>query len=235
MTVLGGSTAHGAVTLLGDIRVKGGGTLTGRIDNKGDLHFDSGRPQRVLIGGTAQLGGKGIGTDILRGIEHVAGGRAADSLTGNGTANRLEGNGGGDRLKGLGGADTLLGGSGNDRLTGGTGKDVLTGDAGADVFVLDAALKTGNVDQITDFDTVADSIALAGSAFGALGGRLSGDAFKIIGISGARVDADDRLIYDSGSGELLLDANGSGAGVRKLIALIGAGLDLTAGHFDLLS
>lgn len=182
-----------------------------------------------------QASGKGIGTDILRGIEHVAGGSAADSLTGNGTANRLEGNGGGDRLEGLGGADTLLGGSGNDRLTGGTGKDVLTGDAGADVFVFDAALKKGNVDRITDFDTAADSIALAGSAFGALGGSLSGDAFKIIGISGARVDADDRLIYDSGSGELFLDANGSGAGARKLIALIGAGLDLTAGHFDLLT
>jgi|GEM_PF-2087273 len=245
----GDSSANVMAGSKGDDRLMGlGGSDTFRSSAGNDI-FDGGAGAdlvtygRVKAGVTVTLGagtadgqasGKGIGTDILRGIEHVTGGSGTDRITGNAAANRLEGGGRGDHLSGLAGADTLTGGAGNDRLTGGTGKDVLTGGSGADVFVFDTALKPGNVDRITDFDTGADSIALAGSAFRSLHGQLQENAFKIIGVPGAKVDADDRLIYNSGTGGLFFDTNGSGAGGRKLIAMIGAGLDLTAGHFDLL-
>ena len=66
-----------------------------------------------------------------------------------------------------------------------------------------------------------------GSALGA----LNANAF----VTGtAAQDADDRIIYDSATGKLFFDADGSGAGAAVLFATLDAGLALTASDFTVI-
>lgn len=77
-------------------------------------------------------------------------GKANINGTGNALANLLAGNSGNNKLNGGLGADTLHGGK---------GKDVLTGGADIDMFVF----VTGDgKDKVTDFDSTADRLDLAG-------------------------------------------------------------------------
>jgi serralysin len=88
----------------------------------------------------------------------------------------------------------------------------LTGRGGADTFVFNTALNaTANVDRITDFDRLVDSIRLDMSVFKALTtiGVLSDNAFFV---GPAAHDADDRIIYNQSTGALTYDSNGSAAG-----------------------
>ncbi|MBN8451136.1 MAG: M10 family metallopeptidase C-terminal domain-containing protein [Candidatus Accumulibacter sp.] len=147
------------------------------------------------------------------------------SLLGNAGANVLTGTAYADTLDGSAGADRLMGGDGNDRLLGGAGNDTLTGGAGADQFVLTQALSsTANRDVLADFVSGTDTIQLSLSVFGALGvapGDLTADQFwSGSGIRAAH-DASDRIIYDTATGSLLYDADGSGSGAAVAIAVVG--------------
>jgi Ca2+-binding RTX toxin-like protein len=149
--------------------------------------------------------------------------------TGNALANVLTGNEGWNRLGGRGGNDTLLGGSGNDTLSGGLGSDLLTGGAGQDSFRFDTNPNTtSNVDRISDFVAADDGIQLDDDAFAGIGavGALPTAAFR----SGAAAgDADDRIVYDSATGQLWFDADGIGSGTAILFATVAPGTTLTAG------
>ena len=151
-------------------------------------------------------GGEAAG-DRLTSIENVYGSNiGADTLTGNTLANSLYGFGGGDILNGGLGNDALLGGLGNDRLTGG---------AGSDTFYFNTALNAvTNLDVITDFNVIDDTIRLENTGiFAALGvatGVLNVAMFKDLGVAGAVLDADDRIIYNRNTGVLLYDIDGSG-------------------------
>jgi len=78
-----------------------------------------------------------IGSDTLRGIEHVTGSDGNDALVGNGGGNALRGENGADTLTGGDGDDELFGGRGGDRLDGGDGADWLEGGAGNDTYIVD--------------------------------------------------------------------------------------------------
>ena len=149
----------------------------------------------------------------------------ADTLLGLAGDDKLYGHAGNDRLDGGAGADYLDGGSGNDKLIGGQGSDILTSGAGADVFVFDyAPSATDNLDTIVDFHSGMDKIQLSKSVFTALGAVGSGLA-SIQFWSGAGAvqghDANDRIVYDTTSGALYYDADGSGAVEAVQIALLG--------------
>jgi serralysin len=161
------------------------------------------------------------------------GGAGDDTLDGRGGRDKLFGNDGDDTLLGGKGRDRLDGGSGNDILNGGKDKDILTGGLGSDTFVFDRApsKKPGQADTITDFSTTDDVIQLSADAFAGLTrGALSADLFGISG-GGQSPDADDKLIYDAGSGKLFFDVDGAGGAKARHFVTLSAGLDLAANDF----
>ena len=133
------------------------------------------------------------------------------------------GGGGGMHVKGTSGRDNLAGGAGDDTLEGGLGLDTLTGAGGGDSFVF---RETGNAnyDRITDFASNADELHLDDAAFariGAAGDFAAGDDRFFAG-AGAKsgLDAEDRIIYNTSTGYLWYDADGSGSGGQQLIAIL---------------
>jgi Ca2+-binding RTX toxin-like protein len=148
----------------------------------------------------------------------LAGNGFAQFIQGTDGANVLSGLGGADDLAGRGGSDVLLGGDGGDFLNGGLGGDVLNGGGGSDLFVFADALGLSNIDNIQDFVSGGDRIALDHNIFvGLATGMLAGGAF-VLGT--APRDADDRILYDQASGALYYDADGSGAGAAVQFAML---------------
>lgn len=127
----------------------------------------------------------------------------------------------------------LVGSSGNNILDARGGIDILTGRGGQDQFRFTTPLGPGNVDTITDFNPLQDSIALSRAVFGAAGpaGALNPDAF-VVGQQAS--EADDRIIYDSSTGNLFYDADGTGAGAAMLFAKLPNLPELTSTDFLIL-
>ncbi|HZX26398.1 MAG TPA: choice-of-anchor L domain-containing protein [Telluria sp.] len=155
-------------------------------------------------------------------------GTAALNGSGNALANSLTGNGAANALSGLAGNDILDGGAGNDLLNGGAGSDALTGGSGADVFRFDSAPGVG-VDTLVDFAGGVDSIQLENAVFKKLTapGALSAANFRA-SADGTAGDANDYVLYNTSSGALLYDADGSGKGAAIQIATLVGHPDLAA-------
>ena len=147
----------------------------------------------------------GVSVETLRTANPA--GTTAINLTGNALNNIVTGNAG---------ANILNGGGGVDRLTGG---------AGNDVFMFNTTLAATNVDIITDFSVVNDTMRLENAVFSGLAaGVLNADAFHV-GTTAA--DAEDRIIYNDATGALYFDVNGNAAGGMVQFAKLTAGLALT--------
>jgi serralysin len=125
----------------------------------------------------------------------------------------------------------VRGNDGANVLDGGGGIDTLFGMGGTDVFRFSTALGAGNVDRIDDFSVTDDQIHLDDAIFTALSvGGLDASAFKDIAL-GAR-DADDRILYNSDTGSLFYDADGSGGAFTPIkFATVSPGLSLSAADF----
>lgn len=156
--------------------------------------------------------------------------------TGNGLNNRLTGNTFNNTLSGAAGNDTILGGSGDDTLNGGAGDDLLNGGlgadqmnghAGVDYFVFNTALGAGNVDTIVGFVVADDRIHIDNAVFvGLAAGVLSAAGFKA-NLSGLATDASDRIIYETDTGNIYFDSDGTGAASRVQFASVATNLALT--------
>lgn len=177
--------------------------------------------------GQPRIGVHAVDFDDLTNPESVTIYRLTDDKLylekGTGAGEKLAGTMFADRLVGGGGNDVMNGAGNNDRLEGGKGNDTLTGGSGADTFVFDAALSGGNLDHITDFRNRDDSIALDQRIFTALDKTgdsrpLYAECFKDLGREGARLDRDDRILYDSRTGDLGYDKDGSGKAAAVLFA-----------------
>jgi len=158
-------------------------------------------------------------------------GASAINGTGNKLDNILIGNGAINTIKGEDGDDTIDGGDGADQLFGGDDNDVLTGGAGGDAFRFDTALNgVNNVDDITDFSVPQDTIFLDRAVFTAIGsnGALAAAAFVT---GAAAADASDRIIYNSATGDIFYDSDGTGAAAQILFATVDPGLALTNSDF----
>ncbi|WP_444464492.1 hypothetical protein [Rhodobacter capsulatus] len=208
-------------------RLNGGGgadTMAGGAGN--DTYIVDNRADRVI-----EITANGTdtgGVDLLRAtvsinLQATAGLRFVENLILTGSAN----------LAGSGNAldNQITGNAGANRLAGGLGADTLRGGAGADSFIFDTAPAADNVDRLIDFTPADDTIRLEDAIFDALTpGRVAARAF-VVNTTGLAGDADDRLIYESDTGRLFYDANGSAAGGRVLLARLAADLDLTSADF----
>jgi Ca2+-binding RTX toxin-like protein len=173
-----------------------------------------------LAAGTAQ-DGYGF-TDQLSSVENVVGAKAAgDKLDGSAVANRMSGFGGNDRIDGREGQDTLLGGMGADTLIGGTGADKLTGGEAADRFLWRNAAEGGDV--VTDFagGVGGDRLVFERAGFdpGLSTGALAAGRF-VAGADAHATAAFGQFLYDTGTGALRWDADGTGAGQAQLVATL---------------
>lgn len=146
-----------------------------------------------------------------------------DSLTGKGGNDLLNGGNGNDTLTGSSGNDTLKGGGGNDLLNGGPGKDTLLGGPGKDFFLFNALLNSStNVDKMTDFSPADDTMRLENAIFAKLTGTgpLSSGQFRA-NANGKAMDANDFIIYNTTTGALFYDADGSGGNAAVKFATLG--------------
>lgn len=148
--------------------------------------------------------------------------------TGNTLNNTLTGNAGNNTLNASGGNDLLSGGAGNDTLIGGPGIDKLVGGTAKDFFIFNTKLGVGNVDTITGFSHVDDTIRLDDDIFKTLAtGRahtLPAARYKE-NATGQATDADDRIIYNNSTGALYYDPDGTGPAAAIKFAVIAGGPD----------
>jgi Ca2+-binding RTX toxin-like protein len=168
-----------------------------------------------LGAGTATGGeGGGGGSMVISAVENFTLYGAGSLITGDAGANELRGGDG--RFGGLANY--------NDTINGAGGNDTLFGGLGNDHFVFDQTPGAANADLITDFATNADKIHLDARVMSALGttGAFSIADVRFYAASGASSghDADDRVVYDTTTGNLWYDADGSGAGSAQLIATL---------------
>ena len=151
------------------------------------------------------------------------GNAAANLITGNAGANEFHGNQGDDTILGGAGNDSIGGGSGNDWLEGGAGNDTLGGSGDRDHFVFRESGAV-NADTVVDMSRSWDDIRLDANAFadlGATGRFAAGDArfFSGAGATAAH-DASDRVVYNTTTGQLFYDHDGSGGDAAQLVATL---------------
>ena len=153
---------------------------------------------------------------------------AGAQLTGSAFGDLIIGGAGKDVLSGGLGNDILKGGLGNDLLIGGLGNDTLTGGNGNDLFVFNTKPNNkSNVDLITDFASGKDHLEFSKAAFSALhavagvGSGLKASEFVSSPTATHGTTANSHLIYNSTSGVLYYDADGSGAGAAVKVAILG--------------
>lgn len=201
--VMHGTT--GADTMIGK-----GYNDTYYVDNPGDkvVELPNGGKDTVLASVSYALS---AGSSIEKLATTDKSGTAAINLTGNEFSQTIQGN------------------AGNNIINGGGGQDVLTGNGGKDVFVFNSALKAGNVDKITDFSVSQDKIQLDHTVFAGLQiGVLPAGAFTT---GRAAHDSGDHIIYNSSTGALSFDSDGTGSAHQIQFATLSPHLSLTASSF----
>jgi Ca2+-binding RTX toxin-like protein len=149
-------------------------------------------------------------------VEHlIIDGKLKGNGTGNVLDNKLTGNLAVNVLSGLAGNDTLDGGSGNDTLTGGLGNDT---------FLFSSGIKGNkNIDTVKDFVHGQDKIYLSADIFSKLAaavGFASGNEplslakadshYLVSAVKVKAVDVSSHLLYDTATGRLSYDEDGSG-------------------------
>jgi Ca2+-binding RTX toxin-like protein len=217
-----------------DTMTGGAGDDTYVVDNAGDVLTEA-----ASAGSDTVLAG--IGWTLAADFENLTltgtaasngtGNDAANVLSGNAAANRLDGGDGNDTLRGQDGADSLSGRGGADQLDGGSGNDTMSGGDGADDFLFASALDgAANVDHLVDLVGDDDRIVLDDAVFTAIGpvGQLSEDFFRAGTAAG---DDDDRIVYDSGTGQVWYDADGLGSADAVLFATVTPGAPITSEVF----
>ena len=188
--------------------------------------------------GNGTVSGGGFGNDTFKSVAAVAGSDNAaivDTVIGAGGSQLFFLQGGNDIAFGNGGDDAIAGQAGRDRIDGGNGNDTMNGGNGNDTFVFSTVLNAAsNVDNIEDFATGHDTIELSAGMFSGLAaGILKAAAF----VSGSGLteaaDASDRIIYDTSTGDVYFDADGTGSGSTAILfaTLANHPADLAASDF----
>nr|WP_284284148.1 M10 family metallopeptidase C-terminal domain-containing protein [Mesorhizobium amorphae] len=212
----------------------------------GDIIYGEGGND-TIIGGSGQDyldGGAGIDTvvyagssagvtiDLANGTANGGDGDGPVQIVGRGTIIRHDILASFENAVGSSFDDHLIGNALANDLSGGAGADTLTGNAGEDSFRFSTELGADNVDRITDFNVVNDTILLDNLVFTSVGGDDAlalGAFYRSAG--GVAHDADDRIIYDTNDGTLSYDADGSGQAAAIPFAQLSTNLNLSSADF----
>ncbi|MBD2620888.1 endo-1,3-1,4-beta-glycanase ExsH [Microcystis flos-aquae FACHB-1344] len=230
------------LTLNGTANINGTGNAANNIltGNSGNNTLNGGAGIDTLIGGlgndTYQVDtttdtiteNANQGTDTVQSSVTYTLGNNLENLTLTGTANI---NGTGNTLNniitGNSGNNTLNGSDGNDTLIGGTGNDTITGGTGSDRFTFNN--RNEGIDTITDFlSSQGDKITVSAAGFG--GGLAAGVAITtaqfVLGTTA--LNASNRFIYNTITGGLFFDGDGTGTLAAIQIATLSSKPTLTA-------
>ena len=192
--------------------------LTGTINTQNVINGD---------GGNDSLTGANLKDTLL-------GGSGNDTLIGNEENDFLDGGSSNDSLLGGTGNDILTGGSGNDTLIGGNGADNISGGSGLDLFLYQSPNQ--GEDRITDFSLTEDKIGISASGFG--GGLIANTPLTSAQFSlgtSATLET-QRFIYDSSTGALFFDADGSNSGSGQIqIAQLHGRPAINLQHFQIVT
>lgn len=176
----------------------------GGIDTLDCSGFSQNQSIDLNEGAFSSVGGKTSNISIALGanIENAIGGSGNDLITGNALT------------------DSLFGGNGLDTLNGGAGNDSLSGGNGNDYFVFD---NLSGFDLITDFQSGSDKIVLSRAVFNMLGSGATLSTAQFNSGTGATggLDASDRIIYNTTTGDIYYDTNGNVSGGSTVIASLG--------------
>ncbi|MBN3869603.1 calcium-binding protein [Nostoc sp. JL33] len=191
-----------------------------------------------IISGDNTLNG-GVGNDTLNvsdstGDNLLDGGDGNDFLiasSGSGN-NLLDGGDGNDSLivYGASGNKTLKGGNGDDTLKGNYGNHSLYGEGGTDTFVFDTSYIEEGLNLIRDFDATNELIQVSADGFGSglSAGVLKASQFTL---GESATTSSQRFIYNSTTGALFFDPDGSAGATQVQLAGLSAGLSLTNNNF----
>ncbi len=219
--ITGGSGADDLFGRAGNDRLIGGvGSANTMLGQEGDDTYV------VAAAGDSVIEFAGEGTDtvetalasfVLR--DHVENltytGTSNFTGIGSSDANTLRGGIGADFLSGLDGDDSIIGGSGADTLLGGNGTDLFRYEGGETGF-----------DRILDFVSGTDKIALRSAFF-----TPTGTVDFVSGGSVVATSANSTILYDTNTGIVWYDDDGTGAGAAVAIAQLNPGQTFAAGDF----
>ncbi|WP_445630810.1 calcium-binding protein [Nostoc sp. DSM 114167] len=127
--------------------------------------------------------------------------------------------------------DNIVGSSGNDTLFGGGGSDTLYGGDGTDTFVFFSYNQ--GVNSLYDFNATNEVIQVSADYYGFGGGLSKGSLLASeFTIGTSATTSEQRFIYNSATGKLFFDQDGSGSGFTQVqFAQLSAGLSLTNNNF----
>ncbi|MHC5746889.1 MAG: beta strand repeat-containing protein [Nostoc sp.] len=125
--------------------------------------------------------------------------------------------------------DNIVGSNGNDYLIGSNGNDSLIGGGGTDTFAFNSSNE--GVDTIYDFNAANELIQVSAAGFGGSlsPGTLLANQFTI---GTSATTSEQRFIYNSTTGGLFFDLDGSASGSTQVqFAQLSTGLSLTENNF----
>jgi Ca2+-binding RTX toxin-like protein len=192
-TMSGGAGDDNYVVDFGDVVVEASGNGTDRVHIEWMDYTLPGAVEELVVAGDGSGTGNSLDNGLFGGAEYTC------------------------TLRGMAGNDTLDGG--------GFGRDVLIGGPGGDTFRFAAQPDRYNADAIADFGVGADRLLLqnghppipgnspSNTADYGEPGTLAADDARFYAAAGATSghDASDRLVYDTDTGRLYYDPDGSGA------------------------
>lgn len=203
----GGVSYTGSPTFTGTTTFTGPGLALKYVSNVANTN--------ATLNGTFVIGGNTF--DRL-----IAGGQVSDTtgLTGSATTRDwIFGDAGNDGLNGSNLADSLDGGTGDDSLVGGPNGDTLTGGTGSDIFRYQN--RTDGNDIITDFSNADnDKFLFQSTQFGGLTNGSITAANLIASASPVPVSAIPTFLYNTTSGQLSFDVDGTGGTAANNLAIL---------------
>ena len=211
-----------------------GDTLKLFAGDKGIEVIEIGQPIDSLIANETDPTALNVDASAMLSKLTIFGNDGNNNIFGSSLDNTIYGRDGEDSISGGAGNDFILGDSGNDKINGGDGNDIITGGAGSDSliggrgldrFIFNVQPDQTPFDRIIDFTPGEDKIMLEEQVFnipnpsGSFNDPRSISEDQLLAASGAIAakTKDQRFIYNTLTGDLRFDQDGSDSGNQAVV------------------